>query len=381
MSAHSILPPSGAKAWRQCAMWPTMNRLYPKPDTPETLEGTAAHWAFVELFEGRQIDEGLIAPNGVMLTGEMVDGAELYVDAARSRLPTGVALNIEQPVAIPCVHPECWGTPDTWFYDESGATLNVFDYKFGHRFVDEYENDQGIAYIAGIIDHQAERLGVAPGHLDQCVKVNFTVVQPRCFQRGAPVRTWTVRASDLRAHVNQLANAAGRAMAPNPTATTNSECRDCPGRAHCPALQQAAYSDAEFSYTGSPHELPPVAASLELRMMERALERLNARVDGLKEAVTTYGRQGLALPYHKLEQGYGRQQWTLPPDQVLAIGSMMGVDLSKPAVMTPKQAVKSGVDAAVISAYTATPMGSVKLIPCNPADARRVFGIVSNQES
>ena len=64
----------------------------------------------------------------------------------------------------------------------------------------------------------------------------------------------------------------------------------------------------------------------------------------------------------------------MPVDQVLAMGSLMGVDLSKPGVKTPKQALKSGVDEAVIKAYSITPLGSLKLISDNPADARRVFG-------
>ena len=109
-------------------------------------------------------------------------------------------------------------------------------------------------------------------------------------------------------------------------------------------------------------------------MLERSLERLQARVEGMREAVATYIRQGHSVPFHRAEQGYGRQQWTMPVDQVLAMGSLMGVDLSKPGVKTPKQALKSGVDEAVIKAYSITPLGSIKLVPDNPADARRVFG-------
>jgi hypothetical protein len=56
------------------------------------------------------------------------------------------------------------------------------------------------------------------------------------------------------------------------------------------------------------------------------------------------------------------------------MGQLFGVDLSKPGVKTPKQAKKSGVDEAVIKAYSITPLGSIKLVPDNPADARRVFG-------
>ena len=370
--AHSILPPSGAAAWKLCPLWVHMNQAYPQPDTPESLEGNAAHWVFAEMLAGRPVSEGTQAPNGVFITDEMIEGGELVVDTVRARIPAGTVLHVEEPVAIPRIHAQCWGTPDIWaFY---GVTLEVIDYKFGHRFVDEYENDQGVAYTAGIIDHLAEVLGKGAGLLDQAIKVNFTVIQPRCFYKGAPVRTWSVLASDLRAHTNQLANAAGVALAPNPPAVTNSECGDCPGRHACPALQKAAYHDAEFAVKSSPVELPPAAASLELKMLERSLERLQARVEGMREAVATYIRQGHAVPFHRAEQGYGRQQWTMPTEQVLAMGSLMGVDLSKPGVKTPKQALKSGVDEAVIKAYSITPLGSIKLVPDNPADARRVFG-------
>lgn len=370
--AHSILPPSGAAAWKLCGLWVAMNQAYPQPDTPETLEGNAAHWVFAEMLAGRQVSEGMQAPNGVFITDEMLEGAELVVDTVRARIPGVTVLHVEEPVAIGRIHPQCWGTPDIWaFY---GVTLEVIDYKFGHRFVDEYENDQGVAYTAGILDHLAETLGKAPGLLDQAVKVNFTVVQPRCFYKGAPVRTWSVQAVDLRAHINILANAAGVALAPNPPAVTNEECQDCPGRHACPALQKAAYHDAEIATRSSPVELPPAAASLELRMLERSLARLQSRVEGLREAVATYGRQGHPTPFHRLEQGYGRQQWTVPPEQVLAMGQLFGVDLSKPGVKTPTQAKKSGVDEAVIKAYSITPLGSIKLVPDNPADARRVFG-------
>lgn len=373
-AAHSILPPSSAAAWRRCAMWVAMNQAYPKPDTPESMEGHAAHWVFAEMLAGRIVVEGQVAPNGVVVTEEMVEGAELVVDTVRARIPAGVPLHVEERVAIARIHPQCFGTPDIWAYVVQAGVLEVIDYKFGHRFVDEYENDQGIAYTAGIIDHLADLMQKGPGLIDQVIKVNFTVIQPRCFYKGAPVRTWSVMASDLRGHINQLAGAAELALMPNPPAVTNSECRDCPGRHACPALQQAAYADAEFATRSSPVELAPAAASLELRMMEHALERLQSRVEGMREAVATYIRQGHSVPWHRAEQGYGRTQWTIPAEQVVAMGSLMGVDLSKTGAKTPTQAKKAGVDEAVIKAYSVTPLGSIKLVPDNPADARRVFG-------
>ncbi len=370
--AHSILPPSGAAAWKLCGLWVAMNQAYPQPDTPESLEGNAAHWVFAEMLAGRPVSEGMQAPNGVFITDEMIEGGDLVCDTVRARATSGVMLHVEETVAIRRIHPDCFGTPDIWAFQ--GGVLDVFDYKFGHRFVDEFENDQGIAYIDGIVDCLAETLGKGAGLIDQAIKVNFTIIQPRCFYKGSPVRTWSVMASELRGHINALRAAAESALGPNPPAVTTSECQYCPGRHACPALQQAAYHDAEFAVKSSPVELPPAAASLELRMMERALERLQARVEGMREAVATYIRQGHSVPFHRAEQGYGRQQWTMPVDQVLAMGQLMGVDLSKPGVKTPKQAIKSGVDEAVIKAYSITPMGSLKLVPDNPADARRVFG-------
>jgi len=373
-AAHSVLPPSGAAAWRRCGLWVAMNQAYPKPDTPESMEGNAAHWVFAEMLAGRIVCEGLIAPNGVVVTEEMIEGGGLVVETVRARIPVSQWLHVEEPVTIGRVHPDCWGTPDIWAFTPFPPVLEVIDYKFGHRFVDEFENDQGIAYIAGLIERLADEIGEGPGLFDQRLKVNFTVIQPRCFYKGSPVRTWSVVASSLRGHINALTMAADIALAPNPPAVTNSECGDCPGRHACPALQKAAYYDAEFAVKSSPVELPPAAASLELKMLERSLERLQSRVEGMREAVGAYIRQGHSVPWHRAEQGYGRQQWTMPVDQVLAMGSLMGVDLSKPGVKTPKQAQKAGVDEAVIKAYSVTPSGSIKLISDNPADARRVFG-------
>lgn len=372
---HSILPPSGAAAWRQCPMWVHMNRAFPKPETPESMEGTAAHWVFAEMLAGRQVTAGMTAPNGVIVTDEMVDGGELVVNVVEARLANEFPqLHVEQPIACARIHPECWGTPDIWAYSPVQMVLEVVDYKFGHRFVDEFENDQGVTYIAGILDQIAAESGQPVGLIDQAIMVNFTVIQPRCFYRGAPVRTWTVRACDLRAQINLLTVAANDAMSAHPAAVTNPECTDCPGRHACDALQKAAYRDAEFATVSAPVVMSSQAASLELRMLERACERLQARVDGLREMVTAYVKQGQPTPFYSLESTYGRQTWTVPVEQVIALGDLMGVDLRKPAVKTPKQAQKLGVDEAVIKGYSVTPSGSVKLIQINPADARRVFG-------
>lgn len=367
MSTHSFFPPSGAKAWRKCALWPTMNQRYPQEDTEESKEGTAAHWVAWGVYAGQEMREGMVAPNGVIVTAEMLDGAEMMVDVLREAFIESRGV-IEQTVSIPRVHQSCFGTPDAHTYHISTKTLTVIDYKFGHRFVDEFENEQLICYVAGLLDILEENAEIH----DQDVTVKCIIVQPRCYYKGKPVRTWTFKGSDIRGIVNDLHRAAEDALEPEPLAVTNSECGDCPGRHACAVFQKAIYSDMEMSGRSAPFDLPPAAASLELVLLERAAERMKGRITGLQQLVEANAKAGLPTPWHALEASYGRAKWSLPDDQIIAIGQMYKKDLSKPGVITPNQAVKLGVDEAVIKAYSQVSSG-MKLVPFDPKTISRIF--------
>lgn len=371
MSAHSFFPPSGAKAWRKCALWPTMNQRYPQEDTEDSKTGTAAHWVAWAIHAGHEIREGMEAPNGVIVTLEMLDGAEMLVDEINRQFPDGL-MKIEQTLPIETIHQNCFGTPDVWGFDAKSRTLKVIDYKFGHRFVDEFENEQCIAYAEGAIQLLSDQLDIGPGALDQKITVEFTVVQPRCYYKGKPIRTWTCKGSDIRGIVNDLHRAAEEALKPEPLAVTNTECGDCPGRHACAVFQKAIYSDMEMSGRSTPVELPPAAASLELALLERAAARMEGRITGLRQQVEANAKSGLPTPWHALEAAYGRAKWTLPDEQIVAIGQMYGKDFSKPGVITPNQAKKLGVDETVIKAYSNVATG-VKLVPFDPKTISRVF--------
>lgn len=366
MTAHAFLPPSGAKAWSLCAAWPSMNQQFPQDDSPESIEGTAAHWVVTELVAGRSYSEGHTAPNGVVITGEMLDGAELVLDTVKARMP-GMRLHIEELLTMFKIHPECFGTPDIWGRTGMSKHIEIIDYKFGHGFVDEYFNLQGLLYLAGVLEkeYNGEQFPVD-------VTVSFTIIQPRCYHRGEPVRTHSFSVREIPPYMIKLRDAAVAAMMPNPTATTNSECGHCPGRHACNALQQAAYSDAEFSNDRQPHNLTPQAAALELRMLERALSRLEARVDGLRELTLSNLKRGARVSHYRAESGKGRQQWNAPMEQIITIGKMLGKDLSKPGIVTPNQA-KKYIDESVIIAYSSIIPGATKLVLENNQDASRVF--------
>jgi len=369
---HSFLPPSGAHAWSICALWPTMNEAYPQESSAESLEGTAAHWVWQAILDGELVDIGSVTPNGQIVTKEMVEGAELYL----STLPNvkREQLVVEVPVAISEVHAECYGTPDTWYFDIPTMTLYLYDYKFGHAFVDEYENLQCLLYAEGIINRLALQFKQAPGIFDQQIKLVITIIQPRCYYKGEPVRSWRINGADVRGYINKLKLAAELAHEPNPIATTSKEgCRYCPGRHACSALQKGAYADLQYSSGESPVELPLNAAALELKMMENGLARLQARVEGMKAFVASKLAAGEYSAYYRLQDSYGARKWNKPDEQVLALGEIFGKDLSKKSVMTPGQALKLNIDESVIMAYSYIPKGEPKLAENNPNDASKIF--------
>jgi hypothetical protein len=373
MSDHSFLPPSGSYAWQYCALWPTMNAQFPESEeSAAAIEGTAAHWVAWEVLAG---GIPMITPDLQPVTAEMLEGGELLTTVIRERCDSNaVEFHIEEKIDCSTIAPNCFGTPDAWAFDTKRWHLEIFDYKFGHRFVDEIWNPQGLCYLAGIVDLLERKHNLNPADVDSHLTVSFTVVQPRCFYKNDPVRTHQFKFVEARSHLNALKNAAEATTIKQPRATTNEHCGDCPGRHACPALQQSAYTSAEYSNQRNIVQLKPAAAALELKILTQALARLEARVEGLKEVTIANLKRGEHVPFYRIEQGYGRTVWNVPDAQVVALGTLFGKDLAKPGIVTPAQAKKLGVDETVIKSYSFTPATSIKLVPQNDKDAARVFG-------
>lgn len=368
MSDHAFLPPSGAKIWVKCAAAPSMWRRYPAPESIDTREGTAAHWAWEELLAGRNVDVGLVAPNGVVLTDEMVEGADMYADHVRAETK-GLQLFVEHTIRMDGIHVNNWGTPDTFAYDEANKTIHLFDYKFGHDYVDEFENWQLINYSHGIL----AVLGI-DGFEDQRTTINMTIIQPRCYHRDGPIRRVVVRAVELRGWFNVLRAAAEAASGTQPRAIVNPNCKHCSGRHACETLQRAGYDAANISRISLPLDLPPAALGLELKMLKKAKASLDARISGLEESVFSAITRGESIPGWGAEAGDGRQKWTKPFGQVKILGEMIGVDLVKPALITPKQAIKAGAPVEVINEISQSLPGALRLVEDNLTLARKVFG-------
>jgi hypothetical protein len=376
---HEFLPPSGAACWRLCAMWPTMNALYPELEpSEEAIEGEAAHWVWAEmLLHRRPVALGQIAPNGAMVDEEMLDGAETFCTVAHGTraVPTmdgetGPA-HIEEklnPVETnPRIHPKNGGTPDLWRlqYD-----LKILEYKYGHAYVPAFESWQCINYAALIMDREG-----IDGIRDQTLPVSITVVQPRNYHQDGPVRTWTFTAADIRPHINELRMAAERATVPNPVATPGPvQCEYCPGRHVCPALLEATNVGRDHSVArAAPVEMSPAAAGRELSRLTYYRDLLNARIDGIAEQNMAFIRAGKRVPGWGLRNSGGRERWK-NPEHAKALGAIWGVAIERPAVITPNQARNLGIPDEVVAAMAETPTGKAKLVPDDDAMIRRIFG-------
>lgn len=388
MGEHAALAPSSAHIWAPehgCRGSVALQAAYPDPDdSPEAREGIAAHHYVAELLNGRDVAVGAVAPNGHPITAEMVDCALPFLVDIRDTLKAaspGLTLRVEERVYAHSVHEHNWGTPDTYLMDRARKTLHVWDYKYGHRFVDAARNWQLIDYAIAILDSEGLSPVVAfdPGASTAewaGWSITLTIGQPRNYDPIGPIREWHTTGEALRdVYLPRLRQSAYEAMQPGAPYTTGEHCRDCSGRHACPALQQAGALAMDVSLAAQPVELPPHAIGLELRQIDDAIKRLEARKTGLEEHALGLIRGGTRIPFYSATHASGRERWKVPVAEVIALGDMLGVGLQKtPEAITPAQARKAGIDASVITAYADTPKGALRLTRVDDDAAALAFG-------
>lgn len=363
MTTHSPLAPSSAHRWVPCPGSVQLEAQYPETDEGESAaEGTAAHFAGSEELLGRDVREGQRADNGVVLTEEMLEGAALWVDDVMT-VGCPAELQVEQRVAMPRIHAAAFGTPDTWFYDQTNGHLYVWDFKFGYGVVEAFENWQLMAYTCGILD----LLGI-DGRNDQHLWVHLRLVQPRAHHRDGRVREWKVLASDLRGYFNRLHDAAHEAMGPRPHTLSGPHCLHCKAAHACPTLKRATWSAADYLGGHVAEDLSADAAAYELVLLEHITELVKARRRAREADIEARLRRGEAVANWALEPTSGRSTWTAEgAGDVIMLGEILGMDLRKPeAPVTPIQASKIakklGVDASVIFQYSHTPTTGQRLV-------------------
>lgn len=317
------------------------------------------------------VDVGVIAPNGVVLNDEMLKAADImYDDVVRTLAPFGLKPtdgSVEVRVAIDRIYPGMFGTPD-YFIVIQGKPMKLFlwDFKYGRRFVDAFENPQLVDYATGIV-------GKVPD-IDPGVEIVAKIVQPRNYHGEGPVREWRTTLLDLRALINLSHTSAHEAFGPNPRARTGTECRDCKARHACPALQRGVYAGLDEARRVTPLIMPPAALGLERKIIDEAITLLEARRSGLDAQIEALLKSGKPVPGWRVEHGYGREAWVKPASEVIAVGAMLGLSLAKKQeAITPKQARDAGLDPSVVAQLSTRPRAAATLVE-DGTKWRRVFG-------
>lgn len=343
---HAPAPPSGAPQWGECSGSIMANLQARNLDTQASKEGTAAHWVGAECLANFQsylhglpltCGEwlGKTAPNGIVIDDKMVEGAQVWVDDVLHVCNKHGALQamlIEHRVAMPQIHEQNWGTLDTGLPLLDKGLIYVWDYKHGHRENRAKGNLQLIDYMAGLF----AELNINPAQ-EYDLTIIFRIVQPYSYKSMGAVDEWVVKLSDLRGYFNKLRVQCHEAFN-NPTFTSGIWCRDCNARGKCATARRSTYSFID--YVNEPYEID-VMSGAELAAERDILTtgvavakaRLKAIEDDLEYRVGK-GEVGTGLA---LQSKPGNLEWTIPPEQVIALASQFGVDASKPGTLTPKQ--------------------------------------------
>ena len=368
-TGHAPTAPSAAARRNQCSQSTTLEAIFPEEDTPESREGTAAHWAVSEQLSGRAVDVGLIAPNGVPLTDEMIDAADVMVNDVTDTLALyGREVrygHVEQRVGMPRIHPTQFGSPD--YYNIVGPcgvrpVLLLWDFKYGHRHVDAFENDQMVDYLAGILE----------GFTD--AEIIVRIVQPRSYSPSGPISEWRTTLAAIQHLIERSSAAAHEALGPNPRARTGPECRDCRARHACPALQARGFAGMDEAKRVTPLVMEPAGACLELALLDESIELMKARRSGLALQVEAWARKGQPTPGWRLESGTARELWKVPAATVIAIGNAMRLDLAKPVEpITPTQARAAGLDPNIVAELAKRGPAGMSLVVDDGSKARPIF--------
>jgi len=356
MAEHARFSPSSFHRLMRCGGSHELAARYPDDDSPASREGTAAHWVAQRLLQdGEVIQVDTSAPNGETVTMEMVEGAQVYADHVRSITTHPI---VEQPVSCSSVHADCWGTPDA--RATAGDDLHLWDYKFGHLYVDEFENWQLLAYVSDLVEAVSGQ-------------IHMHIVQPRAYGTKA-VRTWTIDRAGIGLYVERLRQRIVAIDRGELGCTVSEQCHYCPARRGCRALETFAQIAMDFAGQRVALDLPPSAAAIELRMIEALTARMQDRADGLREQLTAELKRGERVPGYELAPSYGREGWSVDHAQVVALGEAFGVDLAAPVkAISPAQARKVFPVIPMLDAMTGR-SSSLKLQQTDTKNIRRVFG-------
>lgn len=364
---RAFLRPSGAAVWTICAVYTRACSEYTAlPETPEEVkvreEGTACHWLAECLYKsGTMQPVGTVAPNGVVIDGDMQQAAQMHVRPMQERASFAHE-GIEESQDCGIIYPGMTGSPDYWAYSASSSTLYVDDLKYGFGFVEVYRNLQLSIYALSL----GKRL-----MLGDDTKVVLTITQPRAISNEGPQRSWSTTLGWLRQNMLGFLQMAAVLAIHGDIATAGLHCLDCPGRFTCSRFINMASEVCRHAGHAVPMELTPVALGAELRVVKDMRKILEGREEALKSQVEALLRQGKNVPGWQFKPSKGREAFR-PGTEAAAIGAakLYGVDATRP--ISPGE-FRKRLPAVVADAFLERPKAGLALTYVSGHDVEKSF--------
>lgn len=236
--------------------------------------------------------------------------------------------------------------PDALYFNRVDNTLHVFEFKYGHGFVDAFENWQLIGGAACSLYYTL---------CNDSTVIHMHIVQPRCFVAGGPIRRWVVTRAELQPYIDRIKSAVDLYHSDRvKTCIVGSHCYKCPVAHVCKSIAVASTYAVYDAYTTEQIEqLTDTQLALVLTQLETAQTVLKNRIDALKLDAEYRIKNGKRVPGYHIESGYGHAKWKYDDPTILNMGALIGADFSKPGVKTPAQCKKiPNIDPALIDEWS-----------------------------
>lgn len=355
---HSELAPSSAKQWVGCPAYVRMTSGIKNEGGNEADEGTLAHDIASKLAGMAGFGQHLFE-----VSDEMRSAIEIYLNHIMSRGYT--SWGAEVSLQMPNIHADMFGTCDFVGIDSDNKILYIDDFKYGFGIVEEFENWQLISYYAGVLNAHPE--------VDDTWKVHLTIVQPRAFSKAGPIRTWKTSVAELRPYLNRLVHAANEAFNPKAWARAGEHCKYCEARHKCEAAIKAGMTLYEITSQVSTDELSPQALGVRLAIVQDAIKFLEYQETGISAQIEALLRAGTPVEGWAMEPTVGRETWKISYQEGMDLGVLLGVDLAKKELITPKQARDKGINADVVKSFSHYPSKGFGLVRQTDFNIRKVF--------
>lgn len=331
--------------------------LPPDLDMESRDEGNCADWLAVKLFEGRAVAVGARAPNGWIVTDEMMDHVNQYLGA----LDCGA---VQVNTSFEGVGWDVRGRAD--HVVSRPTMLTIDDLKYGHRLVSPEWNWTLIAHAVGYCIREQI----------QPERITLRIHQPRAYHPDGPLRSWSLSYADLMDCYRRID---ARLSYPTAELSTSVEvCAKCHALPTCPAARQASMNAIDAAIMGYDDNLPNESVAYEMEVLSRALATIENRRDALNELILHRVRNGQQITYNgrsaQLKQRLGQRAWVKGMSGKM-LTALTGVDLVRDGAVTPAEAERRGVDKSVTEALTHRPTIGTKLEWVDiDAQAKKVFG-------